>query len=138
MKQSRPARVELIGDEDLYEVIKHSLGTTIAEEIDPHFEAAKASADIQKRGGKYNLSDVRKWLEGPIKVSGARRGPKQSHDWDAAWAFMCGVIFKQGLPDRQNKMVKIMQEWFSSKYDKEPAKSEIEKRVSLLYKEVSP
>jgi hypothetical protein len=144
MTQRLPAQVGWIDEDQMIVEISRSTGTALMPELDPYLVAAKSSGEIRarpgKRGHEYSLPDLRKWLENlsPTVISGAKRGRKASYDWDAAWAFMCGVVHNYGLPKRQSEMVQKVQGWFSNKYDKEPSRSEIEKRVSLLYKAVKP
>jgi hypothetical protein len=142
MTQRLPAQVGWVDEDNMYMEICRSIGTATTAEIDPYLAAAKESGEIRtrpcKRGHEYSLPDLRKWLKNlePTVISGAKRGPKASYDWDAAWAFMCGVVHNDGLPKRQSEMVRKVLGWFNEKHNKEPSTSEVEKRVSLLYKEV--
>jgi hypothetical protein len=85
---------------------------------------------------ELNRAHFLKWLHErqPKIVTGAKRGPKASYNWDAAWAFICHCVHEDGLPTKQAEMEKRFADWFGER-DQHPAASEIKLRVAMLYRE---
>jgi hypothetical protein len=76
------------------------------------------------------------WLTGhePKSISGRKRGPTASFDWDAAWVAMCLHIHVSGLPAKQADLERVMLDWFIATYDgQEPGISTVKAKVKMLF-----
>ena len=60
-------------------------------------------------------------------------GRPPEYDWNAFNFEIIRIADRDGLPETRADLVRQMQEWFSLRYDKEPAESLIRSRISLIY-----
>jgi hypothetical protein len=86
---------------------------------------------------QVSRASLLRWLseQRPQIISGEKRGPKASYDWDKAWAFICGSVHREGRPATQAEMIQKVRDWFG-KLNQYPADSEVKKRVRLLWTEL--
>ena len=75
-------------------------------------------------------------IEAPPKA--ARRGGRYAeYDWDAFWVELHGRVHEHGLPEIQARLVEEMLQWFRDTYNREPAESEVQKRISWVYHRIN-
>lgn len=64
-------------------------------------------------------------------------GRPTKHEWEKCWLKICVIIYLEGIPKVQAKLVRRLADWFSTEFDKVPAESEIKKRVSAVFHAIS-
>jgi hypothetical protein len=77
-----------------------------------------------------------------VETPKSRGGRKPEYDWDGFWIEIVRVADRDGLPGPEQSegwryqadLVRHMLEWFQNTHGKEPAKSQIEERLTKLYK----
>jgi hypothetical protein len=64
-----------------------------------------------------------------------RGGRPPEYDWDSFTMEIIRIAnLPDGLPEKQADLVKQMQEWFSQRFDAEPAESSVKTRISKIYR----
>jgi hypothetical protein len=64
----------------------------------------------------------------------SRGGRPQTWDWDAFWAeIVRRAQHPDGLPDDRAELHRAMLDWFMTRYAKEPAESEVRRRIAMIY-----
>jgi hypothetical protein len=102
-------------------------------------EWAKQAVDgvLYLRGYQISRADLADFLIPPDRREGAKPGPKFNYDWEGCIIFMAGHMHVHGIPKVQAEFAAIVEGWFVDTIGKAPSMSEINKRVSLLYKEIA-
>ena len=118
-------------------------------EENPTLWAVLATAKIEEYGSGVrptfeNLAlseaDARAWMEQYDNSAGSstnhqteKRGLKPQYDWEEFLRAVVEIADKDGLPDTQTELEKLMLEWCRDNWGAEPSVSTIRERVKRLY-----
>lgn len=130
-------------EEDMFDEIKRSVGSSLVSDIKPIHEAAKASGKIGRREGErgteFNMRDVRKWLKDQQTPRWKKRGgPTTKWGWDRVIiTLMARYINNPGsFPQKQSDLEKAIQDLFHEDGDTCPTESVVREKAKLIFTEV--
>ena len=138
MTQRQPRPLVWVHEDDAFNEVKRSIGSSYFEDIDPVYDAALASGEVQtrdgQRGKEVHLQDLRKWLK-RYEPRTSKAGRPPMYDWEGCLIAMAHNIHDDGLPETNEAICERMRQWFILQIDDHPGDTEIKKRASAIRKE---
>ena len=132
-------------DEDAaYMEVCRIYGDNDCPRIDPIYDAALASGEVQTRDGEkgkeVHLPSLRKWCKNQQKPAGLRRGGPKDHQWNwvPVYQHLLALYINapENFPNKQADLEKEIQGWFVDDCAEAPSESLIREHAKPILDKV--